>query len=305
MLDPVKIARDLAWLAHSPRLIDLGAPTPATSVLLGQAAAGAAPPSCLLGPLPRLPRLGLYVEQLWQTLLAARGDTTLLAHNLPLIDDTGTRPVTLGELDLLYQRHDSLFHLEVAAKFFLGLPEGPGHPDSMSRWIGTSGVDSLARKTARLMRHQLPIARHIDGTRLGLTADISLHQQVHVTGALLYPWQDGAPSLPAPRGAAAEHLRGHWVYPRALTAFLEAHSIEGLCRMGKPHWLAAPSLEDFRPPGDLIPALSQIAETQHHPFWCKHASGAITRLMVASPDWPSRIGLPPWPPFDPACHEQA
>lgn len=49
-------------------------------------------------------------------------------------------------------------HLEVAIKFYLGLPNGPGAEDDPARWIGPSGIDSLALKCHHMQTRQLPLS---------------------------------------------------------------------------------------------------------------------------------------------------
>jgi len=129
------LVRDLAWLLLAPDLVDSGWPARPSRRELGLDDGDRL--AAFLDDLEAAPetleqrvgdtvngRMGLYHERLWQYLLDRAPGTCLLAHNLRV----HRGKLTLGELDLLYRRRDtpSLIHLEVAIKFYLGLPEGPG-----------------------------------------------------------------------------------------------------------------------------------------------------------------------------------
>ncbi|MCM5703623.1 DUF1853 family protein [Larsenimonas salina] len=298
-----RIRADLAWLRQAPRLIDLGDITPPTSELLPT------PPestSSMAGAIARdyleknqRVRLGHYVERLWKALLDAQSDTEVLACNLGVRDvEAPTR--TLGELDLLYRTGARIEHLEFAAKFFLGLPEGPGTETSMARWIGMSGTDSLARKTAHLLRHQLPMARKLfEHPPKALAAlDGELRSRMHVTGALFYPWIKGdGVCLPAPDGAALEHERGIWVYSDDAQLALSELGITHLVRLYKPHWLSPPPLETLAPIDPVFSSVREAAYHTHQALWGLTADQRLIRLVIAPPHWPDRIGLPPTQPI--------
>ncbi|HET8790856.1 MAG TPA: DUF1853 family protein, partial [Modicisalibacter sp.] len=162
------LVRDLTWLLHAPNLLMTAYPGRPT---LGEL--GLADPqrrcdwlSALEGEPQTLEktvgasiqgRLGHYHEALWHFLLEHAPDTRLLAHNLPIRDAKRT----LGELDLLYvTRHDAQpVHLELAIKYYLGLPDGPEDSASQARWIGPGCADSLAIKHRHAVAHQLPLAK--------------------------------------------------------------------------------------------------------------------------------------------------
>ncbi len=308
------LVRDLAWILLAPDLIAMPWPRRPSRGELGLDDDGqlatwldaleAAPDTLEEHLAPALKgRMGLYHERLWQFLLDAAPGTRLLAHNLRI--HQGKR--TLGELDLLYCRRDDPrpVHLEVAIKFYLGLPQGPGAPDDQARWIGPGGADSLAAKREHLHRHQLRLAgspeAHESLARLlsphwptGRDGPVpTLAVRLAIPGVLFTPWH--AP-LPPPREATPDHLQGHWLFAR------DWHRLrDGLPRgtlgawLHKPHWLALPRREALQPLRDLEARLAQHFTGPASPvqlaLWHPEMGGR--RVFVVADDWPRQIPLPP------------
>ncbi|AMD00477.1 DUF1853 family protein [Halomonas chromatireducens] len=311
------LVRDLAWLVLAPDLICTGWPgRPSREAL------GLVDDRQLTDFLHRLEaapqglerrvgstvdgRMGLYHERLWQFLLDAAPGTRLLAHNLRI--HQGKR--TLGELDLLYRRRNDPmpFHLEVAIKFYLGLPAGPGDSWDQARWIGPGGADSLASKREHLHRHQLRLTERAE-TRLairlhtrprdiGPTPEPFIQPQLAMPGVLFYPWRQ---ALPPPREAAHGHLRGEWLRWGEWRNFRD-----GLLRgtraawLAKPHWLALPRDEAFAPLPDIEARLAQHFLGHGSPIQiallargARHTGDGFRRLFVVADDWPRQIPLPP------------
>ena len=307
--------RDLAWLIATPDLIELPPPIPRAgrpslaelgltdnveNWLTTQAAAP-------LGPLngSRATRMGHYHERLWHTLLDHAPNTRLLAHNVRITRKRNT----LGELDIVYRTRDNPapVHLEVAIKFYLGLPEGPGAANSQSRWIGPGGLDSLALKCAHLHRHQLPLSTTlpalealahwlaprdlgVSDTRLGE----QLTQRLAMPGVLYYPWHA---EMPAPEGATADHRRGRWCFlsdwPELLARFTDMPRV---ARLEKPHWLAPPQLNAFRPAMEVLPAIMDRVQTWRSPqqvmlYYANEKR--YERLFLVPNDWPRQVPIPP------------
>ena len=285
--------RDIAWLLNAPDLLQLARyPRPSLAALgleddrvrhrwlmtLEQA------PHVLEAAVNerRHYRLGHYHELLWQFVLAHAPGSRLLANNLRI----SRGKITLGELDMLYlAARDTLpTHLEVAIKFYLGLPEGPEAADSPARWIGPGGADSLAIKYQRSLEHQLPLAytergqqtirqalaRQSLARQAGASetnpppveapiAPLLAGQQLALPGCLFRPWQpDKAPAdwLPPPRHCHPESARqaGWWMSVSQFAAFcqtLEASPMHGGPLLGcvreKPAWLAAPPVASLQP----------------------------------------------------------
>ncbi|MFD2189846.1 DUF1853 family protein [Pistricoccus aurantiacus] len=245
-------------------------------------------------------RLGHYHERLWQYLLTVAPNSELLAHNLPITRER----TTLGEMDILYRSENSAtpIHLEVAIKFYLGLPEGPEDPASQARWIGPGGLDSLAGKRHHLHYHQLPIAGSAEARNAlqrftpqnnGLPFAQRLSQRIAMPGRLFYPWR---PALPAPRDAYPDHLQGKWLSYRDWPSFrdnLTSHAWGHW--LAKPHWLAPPRIETLLPISRLEPMMAQHFFHRGWPLALALYSEADSwqRLFLVNDRWPPRIPLPP------------
>ena len=217
-------------------------------------------------------RLGLYHELLWRFVLAHAPGSRLLAHNLRIMEGK----ITLGELDMLYLAAGDTTptHLEVAIKFYLGLPQGPGPADGLERWIGPGGADSLAIKTRRSLAHQLPLALSERGQQtirqaLGLPVSDAAEatgdsapgwlagQCLAMPGGLFRPWQPEIPAdeqLPPPRhchpSSAAQ--AGWWVSVSQFAAFCQSLDSTAMdtapllgCLREKPAWLAPPPVQSL------------------------------------------------------------
>lgn len=315
------LIRDLAWLIDAPDLLAMPWPGRPTREELGLAGPALddyldhqqRSPQALEGRVGDSVngRLGHYHERLWQHLLASAPGTRLVAHNCRIECDRRT----LGELDLIYQRRGDgrLVHLEVAIKFYLGLPQGPGGADSQARWIGPGCVDSLAVKREHLHRHQLPLLDRVtDAATLGqLLASPALveaalahgiEQRLAMPGALFYPLAHGltddAATLSAPLEATPGHLHGRWLHHRQwaeFTATLEADTRGAW--LSKPHWMAPPSASQLLPLAALDAHIRDHFAARAAPLPVMlHGAAGWQRLFIVGDDWPRRIPLPPLAP---------
>lgn len=168
-------------------------------------------------------RLGIRFEALvafWLDRISP--DYTLLAHNIPLREtvthQTGrlkgrTYTNTLGELDFLIQdrRSQSVIHLEVSVKFYLGT-----YPlNDPDRWFGTNIRDRLGDKLEHLMQRQtlysIRFSEHLNA--LGYQVD---ERHCLLKGRLFYPHESSLinlqTDLTSPQGIAPGHLTGRWRY---------------------------------------------------------------------------------------------
>ncbi|WP_238984343.1 DUF1853 family protein [Billgrantia kenyensis] len=251
-------------------------------------------------------RMGHYHERLWQFLLDTAPGTRLLASNLRI--HFGRR--TLGELDILYRRRDDPcpVHLEVAIKFYLGLPLGPGPIDGQARWIGPGGADSLATKREHLNRHQLRLTERAETRHaiqqythprdMGPAPDFAIQRQMAIPGVLFYPWHV---PMHAPVESAREHLRGHWLHWRdwrRMRDGLTAHTRAAW--LVKPHWLALPRDEAFRPLQEVESRLAQHFSRPASPVQIALLGATAhgmhrRRLFIVDDSWPLQVPLPPRP----------
>ncbi|MCW4152898.1 DUF1853 family protein [Halomonas sp. 18H] len=300
--------RNLAWLLSAPDLLSLAWPGRPTRQSLGlgsrQALQGyldrqAEAPAMLeaMTGEPGASRLGHYHERLWQYLLQTAPGTRLRVHNLAVIRGRRTR----GELDLVYQQRQgdtTPIHLELAIKFYLGLPSGPGRPNDPARWIGTNGVDSLALKQAHLERHQFPLAHSPDArdalaTALGPSWQGRLQQRLAMPGVLFYPWEH---PMPAPVQAHSAHYRGLWLHWAHWPAF--AATLDDTTRgswLGKPHWLAPPARRHLLGLDELAACLAEHFAHSGAPrqLALYRPGKGWQRVFVVEDDWPRQIPLGP------------
>jgi len=299
--------RDLAWLLHAPDIIESAHPGRPTLEELGLGDAACrktwlhaldAEPQRLVPYIGATPprRLGHYHERLWHALLDLAPATRLLATNI-MIHEAGR---TLGELDVIYtdaQGHP--VHLELAIKYYLGLREGPGDERHPARWIGPGCADSLARKHYHTRHHQLPLAHHPRSmaclNALGIDPS-SLHQRSAMLGMLFYPWP-GAIAAPHPARTTATH--GNWLAWQDWPV-LRDHLAAGTlgAPLHKPHWLALPEVETYRPLARLEAELEMhftdtSAPRQYH---LQAPDGTQRRVFIVPDDWPRSLPLPPITP---------
>jgi len=317
--------RDIAWLLHAPDMaildatldvsgrptlseLGLDGPSQRRAWLLEQERQAASFEESRLAR--RSQRLGIYHETLWQWILDHAPRTRLLAHNVTLRENKQT----LGELDLIYSSDSAIdpttgsaivsprgshepdiFHVELAIKFFLGLPDGPGDERNAARWIGTGSFDSLAIKCHRLRSHQLPKGQSpaAEHQRQALGVEGVLRQRIIMPGCLYHPWNQ---RLSLPRLANGGVEQGLWCHQQAWSTLTQRlPEGTGGYLLTKPHWLAPPTTA----PISLAVLSAGIAD-----HFSLHGSprhlllalpdGRQCRVFVVRNDWPSALPLPPW-----------
>ncbi len=206
------LVRDLAWVAWSLPLLQTGT-LPIRDPLAGSIwrtepdrlwqtllllESDSSARAALLPPTSDF-RLGTYFERLWHALLELAPDVTILARNLRL-QQAG---ITRGEVDLLLEGPaGEVVHLELAIKFYLGVPalcSANAGPSPASAWLGPDPRDSLASKLERLRSHQLPLIEHIDLAAAGLPRPD--HSCAWLQGQLFFP-------LGQPLSAPTDHQPG-------------------------------------------------------------------------------------------------
>jgi len=185
--------------------------------------------------------LGTYFEALWEFFLRHSPWTTLVAKNVQVFRDRQT----LGEFDFIYlcHRQNRHYHLEVAVKYYLGVPDRVAKPDqpvsSQDCWLGPMCNDRLDIKYSKLLDKQLKLSKTLEGKdalkKYGLDEVIS---QVCLKGELYYPVVGGA--IVSPENALPDHRRGNWLRQSSLREFVVSEKFEGkqACMLEKPFWLA-------------------------------------------------------------------
>ena len=245
MLDlPTSIVRDLAWACFSSPLVqpheivDEGQAlancgltlTPHRKIWLTQLEADPSALRAWLGSSPPR-RLGLYVERLWHFFLEQDPSVEFVAHNVPVRG--GGR--TLGEFDCLYYCYDRerYFHLELAAKFYLGVAE-PG-PASWHQWWGPNTADRLDLKLGRMLEHQTRLGEQPAGRQVLRELGIDeLACEAEIKGYLYQPYNM---ALPMPRGCSTA-AQGLWVHASEVEELMSAHAAQYWQLLDRMAWLA-------------------------------------------------------------------
>lgn len=299
--------RDLAWACFSPPLLHMDQVTSDTSTI--SACALQLTParqlwlerldrdaSALLEHLQRRPthRLGVYFEQLWQFFLQQDPDVELIAHNLP-IHDNGR---TLGEFDCIYRCHqrERDVHLELAVKFFLGLPYNSAETNNgtgqLQEWLGPDARDRLDLKLNHLLERQILLGERPQARkRLRAMGVENLSTEIAFKG-YLFQHEHNAPPLPA--GYNTDRKMERWVAFTQMRPYLSTLDAEVFLVVPKMMWLGAVHCNN---PDRTLTAeelSSQMAlhfEADHYPLLVAalDSSGVESaRFFVTLPDWPNQ-----------------
>lgn len=269
--------RDWQWLARRAPLID-EAPLPRSiteewkkplSVL--------APVEAFFSPdtTPRTAhRVGYYTEALVHAALLGVPGVTDLRHGLPVREEART----LGELDFLFRHEGRLCHLEVALKFYL---YSAGATCLGSRYIGPNAGDTLERKAAKLLGHQLPLGR-----RAFPEVDASY---LFCPGILFHHPGEENPAA-TPEFLSPGHDRGVWLRSSEFGDWLVRGNRYGRGEiLRKPFWLSAlPSL----PIEEVASEVDRHFTTSRHPLALALSESEDTadpmRVFVVADDWPEK-----------------
>ena len=212
--------RDLAWVCLSPGLLSALPNNNAPSLLsLGDLDEHTALLSWLteLDQNPktlhqhlnelRSPRLGIYYEALNAFFWQQYPGNQLLAQNLQVQESNKT----LGEFDLITNRAGKNLHIELAVKYYLGVPDNRCKQASQwQQWLGPNCNDRLDIKMQRLLSHQLRLSQTKAGKAClnkHITGELSCNLQLQ--GYLFYPAHS---TMPTPQHIGNDHLRGKWYY---------------------------------------------------------------------------------------------
>jgi uncharacterized protein len=250
--------RDLHWLLTSSQMMRLECPIERSHADLAWLLALEREPLALEAHLANknLRMLGSYFEALWEFYLSRYPGNQLLAKNLQVFSDN----LTLGEFDFIYRdKKDGVVrHLEVAVKYYLGMPRekrqsvadqgsaaiSPAE-SKQSDWLGPGSRDRLDKKYRKLTQRQALLSHTVAGNQVLKTllsdqtkAD-AVKAETCLLGYLFYPLQA---QIDPPHRAAENHLRGRWLYLWQLPELLQEQGQgqgQGLWHiLNKPHWLA-------------------------------------------------------------------
>ena len=296
--------RDLAWACFSPPLLHISRVTEresgvyaCTPQLSPERAEWLArldrDPAALLEHLSVRPthRLGVYFEQLWHFFLQHDRETELIAHNIA-VHEAGK---TLGEFDCIYydRRLGCHVHLELAVKYFLGLPRNIGDGDTTNRreWLGPDRRDSLAAKLDRLLQHQSRLGDTAAGKRrLAALNIITTRKEIALKGYLFQPLSAPPPPPPGYNPACAMNL---WLTSEQLDIHCAGLDTLDFLILPKMAWLSGsqhPACTEKLDRYELkAHALARFVKDPH-PLLISALDRyglEANRFFVTPPDWPN------------------
>ena len=151
---PVPV-RDLQWAISSPLLLDQPPLpnlfiSPETTDLLRKLHSNPAPLLEFLVD-KETKALGAYFEHLIIFWLSNLPSVSLIASNVQVFRDKQT----IGEIDVLFEQGEKIFHWEMAVKFYLNIKSG----QKASHFVGPRLKDSLDAKLQRIFSHQIPLLK--------------------------------------------------------------------------------------------------------------------------------------------------
>ncbi|MFK8021759.1 MAG: DUF1853 family protein [Pseudomonadales bacterium] len=268
--------RDLAWACFSQALCALErpiyAPSQSSSTLqsmfeptlarLQWLTELDAKPTALHTHLENRPsrrRLGIYFEHLVEFFLLKDPLLQLACRNVPVRNGANT----LGEFDLLYfdrsaPQQEELIHLEVAVKFYLGLPAHMNN-DPTRLWRGPGSQDALEDKLAKLVHHQSRLAEKPQSEQALAKEGIGLptRQRIVVAGELFQAVDD---MVAAPPECSVLHHSASWLRLESAPGYFA--NWHDLVLLDKSQWLT-PLADGFLKRHGLN-SESLLAQLQEH-----------------------------------------
>lgn len=131
-------------------------------------------------------RLGKYIERLVSFQLNQEKSISILCENIQIQQEKRT----LGELDCIIQKGNTIVHLEIIYKFYL-YDSTIGNTE-LEHFIGPNKKDSLIEKLTKLKEKQLPLLYSNECSvflkKINLSAK-NIKQQVYFKAQLFVPYQ--------------------------------------------------------------------------------------------------------------------
>lgn len=234
-----------------------------------------------LSSYPWLP-LGIYYEYLWQFLIRHHPGLSLLTHNLQVTQYHQDIKTTTGEYDLIYRTASTVYHRELAVKFYLGVPLSDKPESPWQHWAGPGLKDRLDRKMHRLLDHQIRLSDTPEGQQ-ALKAFVSgpVKKEILVQGRLFYPMFD---RCPPPVHINPGHLRGYWLTISEYPSWLEQQQTTTCQILNKPFWLDNRIPEDTLSQAEHLSILNRSRQPQM--VLCNNQY-----LFVVPDSWPEQAKL--------------
>ena len=176
-------------------------------------------------------KLGHLYEDALHLLLSASDQLEVLADHLQVFD---RNHITLGEMDYILRdlRTQQVLQLELAVKFYLGVPTAGGW-----RFPGPDPNDNWQRKLNHMRTHQLSLVQRPETISLfrerWRCERVEVRQLIY--GCIFYPM--GVEQCPLPESVRPGCRKGRWLYAQDLERFFAG--VSEVCMIPKPLWPVA------------------------------------------------------------------
>ena len=228
--------------------------------------------------------LGSYFECLWQYYFLHGPNAHLLDHHVQVSDGKQT----LGEMDILAILHDQSYHIELAVKFYLQLPNTSGKQPA--HWVGPQSHDRLDIKLEKLQQKQFPFLYHPCTTHLlaEKNLDKDYTQALALKGYLFREYtadyeqtKKNSEQLPE----ACEHgSKGKLSHSPNLANWIHAKNLQQVLDKQEAHWAILEKHqwlgEYFAQSDEQVSASSQVQTTIHQHFYENKQPQKIFALML-------------------------
>ena len=145
-------------------------------------------------------RLGLYFEALVSYWLHHFPSFQVVKEHLPIYQGKQT----IGELDVVFEHEQQLFHWELAVKYYLKAPS----QNTLSGYIGPGGRDRLDLKVEHLAHHQLPLVQSLEAQAILQNSNIQSY--AFMKGYLFLHLDEQQVVVPPP--ISDNFASGSWAY---------------------------------------------------------------------------------------------
>lgn len=216
--------------------------------------------------------LGKYVERFVSYQLAQENDISILCENIQIQQEKRT----LGELDCILKKDNTVIHLEIVYKFYL-FDETVGHTE-IEHCIGPNRKDSLAEKLNKLKEKQLPLLYSKECEHFLSSKGISskeIHQQVYFKAQLFVSYSNNEIQFNILNNNC---ISGFYINKKELLHFLD-------CKFyipNKKDWLVIPhSNVNWLGFHQFKKIAIEYLSRQFSPmFWLKSSNGMLQKVFL-------------------------
>jgi len=235
------IASDLEWVIFSPSLLKKEiTPNLALHAQSRKIVEDAQRnPENLLNFIKTMKRqnLGTYFEHLVFYWLECLDDVHVIGTNMQIFSGKET----IGEIDVLFDYKNQVYHWELSVKFYANI--GSGFVED--KWVGPLKKDNLERKLSRLFNHQLPLCHSEYATNLLTTLKSNdVKSYPFVKGMLFDHAEKRHKTSHLPKRISTKCLLSFWCMLDDLPLQLTAQTSH-YCALSKQHWISTLNKNDW------------------------------------------------------------